>query len=168
MSDVMASLDLVSWFVKIWELKQQHQRVAEAPTSLESYNTTLCQPTKPLLRSFLQHYTPTKKSDNSSLFVWWCPALWVWWPGQCQCCDHGTPEADHVTSPWCYPHCDAAAAAVVASQVSFLVCCQVNNFSENSEEKTMSAASVLSDFLASNCSENHLILMWVIIALLHY
>ena len=119
MSDVMASLDLVSWFVKIWELKQQHQRVAEAPTSLESYNTTLIVNQQSLHSIPFSSITPTKKCDHSSLFVWWCPALWLWWPGQCQCCDHGTPEADHVTSPWCYPHCDAAAAAVVAFPVSF-------------------------------------------------
>ena len=92
--------------------------VAEALTSSESYNTTLIVNQQSLHSIPFSSITPTKKCDHSSLFVWWCPALWVWWPGQCQCCDHGTPEADHVTSPWCYPHCDAAAAAV-ASPVSF-------------------------------------------------
>ena len=90
MSDVTASLDLVSLFLKIWEwVKQQHQRVAEAPTSSDSYNTpNLWQPTKPPPHlSFLQTHsiTPTKKCHQSSLFVW------LWWPGQCQCGDHGKP-----------------------------------------------------------------------------
>ena len=130
-SDVTASLDLVSLFLIIWEwVKQQHQRVAEAPTSSDSYNTTnLWQPhlhTFPFSRHSI---TPTKKCHQSSLFVivmtrsvsgWW-----PWAPGG----RLWSPPAD-VTTVWRGGCCRLP-------QSVFLVCCEVNNFEKRKQHRQL-------------------------------